>query len=79
MPPAARGLALLVAGSWLPLLVAGGLFTTPSISRDLTVRFSQFKRYSIPLNVIYISKKENFEQYKYGGRRVRKRQISDTL
>ena len=50
-------LTLLVAGSWLPLLVAGGCLGPPLISRDLTGRFSKFKRQSIPLKVIYISKK----------------------
>ena len=41
-----------------------GLFTTPLISRDLTGLFSEFKRHSIPLNVVYIYKKKQFGTYK---------------
>ena len=60
-----RSLALLVAGSWLPLLVAGGAVYDPRlISRDLTDRFSKCKRHSIPLNVICMYKKYKFEKYK---------------
>ena len=62
-------LTLLVAGSWLPLLVAGGLFRTPPPlrSRVLTGRFFKFKRHSIRLNMIYISKKKKFQKFVEGG------------
>ena len=51
-------LTLLVAGSWLPLLVAGGLFRTPlDISGSYRSIF-KFKRHSIHLKMIYISKKK---------------------
>ena len=73
-------LTLLVAGSWLPLLVAGGCLEPPLISRDLADRFSKFKRHSIPLNVIYISKKnkkmKNINRGVSGGE---KRQILATF
>ena len=66
-PPLRRlGLTLLVAGSWLPLLVAGGLFRTPLISPVLTGRFLKFKRHSFRLNMIYISKKK-FQKFVEGG------------
>ena len=56
-------LTLLVAGSWLPLLVAGGggCLGPPLISPVLTGRFLKFKRHSFRLNMIYISKKRNFK------------------
>ena len=49
-------LTLLVAGSWLPLLVARGraVYDPPLKFLDLFGRFSKFKRHSISLNVIYI-------------------------
>ena len=40
-----------------PISGRGGCWGPPLISRDLTGRFSKFKRHSIPFNVIYISKK----------------------
>ena len=48
-----------ISGRLLATPISGrGLFRTPPlISRDLTGRFSKFKRHSIPLNVIYILKK----------------------
>ena len=57
-------LTLLVAGSWLPLLVArgGGCLGPPLRSPVLTSRFLKFKRHSFRLNVIYISKKRNFKK-----------------
>ena len=62
-----RGLlTLLVAGSWLPLLVAGGggcLGPPPLISPVLTGRFGKFIRHSLRLNMIYISKKRNFKNW----------------
>ena len=58
-------LTLLVASSWLPLLVAigggGGCLGPPLISPVLTGRFLKFKRHSFRLNMIYISKKRNFK------------------
>ena len=51
-----------MAGSWLPLLVAGASFRTsppPLRSRVLPGRFLKFKRHSICLNMIYISKKKS--------------------
>ena len=57
-------LTLLVAGSWLPLLVAmggGGCLGPPLRSPVLTGRFSKFKRHSFRLNMIYISKKRSFK------------------
>ena len=57
---APRGVNPLVAGSCLlaTLLVTGALFTTPLISRDLTDRFSKYKRHSITLSMVCISTKE---------------------
>ena len=62
-PRTELALTLLVAGSWLPLLVAGGggCLGPPLISPVLTGRFLKFKRHSFRLNMIYISKKSNFK------------------
>ena len=63
-------LTLLVAGSWLPLLVAGGgggCLGPPLISPVLTGRFLKFKRHSFCLNMIYIYKKRNFKNSWKGG------------
>ena len=66
-------LTLLVAGSWLPLLVAGGVVKDPPlISPVLTGRFLKFKRHSIHLNMIYISKKKKFQKFVEGGIRGQK-------
>ena len=57
-----QNLTLLVAGSWLPLLVAReGCLGPPLISPALTGRFLKFKRHSFRLNMIYIYKKRNFK------------------
>ena len=68
-----------MAGSWLPLLVAGGLFRPSLTSRDVTGRFSKFKRHSIPLNVIYISKMKNSKNINSWVARGENRQISETF
>ena len=69
-----------ISGRLLATPISGrGLFRTPLISRDLTGRFSKFKRHSIPLNVIYISKKYKSEKYKYVGITGRKTATSDTF
>ena len=51
-----------ISGRLLATPISGrGLLATPLISRDLKGRFLKFKRHSIPLNVIYILKKENLK------------------
>ena len=61
------GLTLLVAGSWLPLLVAGGCLGPPLRSRVLTGRLLKFKRHFIRLNMIYISKKKEISKIRRRG------------
>ena len=48
-------LTLFLAGSWIPLFLAGGRIRPPRRSRDLPVRFSKFKKYSnsLKLNSIF--------------------------
>ena len=70
-----------MAGSWLPLLVAEGSFKTPPPlrSRVPTGRFLKFKRHSIRLNMVYISKKKKLQKFVEGGIRGQKLWFSGTF
>ena len=67
-PECSTWLSLLVAGSWLPLLVVrGGCLGPPLRSPVLTGRFLKFKRHSFHLSMIYISKKKEISKFRRRG------------